>query len=95
MLLPIRVPIYCYGLSTYGFTWAILIRQTYLIRLNLYSNDRDSSHRRRTDHSIVFAMWCQCESASNACILGPTRVCPPNGFSIGSAVFAGLTGVSK
>jgi len=30
----------------------------------------------------------------NTCFLGPTRVLDPNGISIGSAVFAGLTSVT-
>jgi len=31
---------------------------------------------------------------SNTCFLGPTRVHNPNGISIGSSIFAGLTSVT-
>jgi len=41
--------------------------------------------------SIVFNRWRQCAPPSNTCFLGPTRVHNPNGISIRSAVFAGLT----
>ena len=56
-----------------------------------HSNRSDSPHRRRgIDRSNVFARRRHCEHQSNgrACFLGPTRVCPPNGISIGSAVIA-------
>jgi len=60
----------------------------------------------QTDGSIVFARWRQSASHVgklaplfwriwlNLCFLRPTRVHNPNGKSIGSAVFAGLTSVT-
>jgi len=47
-----------------------------------------------TDGSVVFARWCQCALPPNTWFLGPTRVLDPNGISISSAVFAGLTAVT-
>jgi len=46
------------------------------------------------DGSIVFARVRQCALPSNTGFLGSTRVRIPNGISIGSAVFAGLTVVT-
>jgi len=43
------------------------------------------------DGSVVFARLRQCAPPSNTCFLGLIRVHTPNGISIGSAVFAGLT----
>jgi len=47
------------------------------------------------DGSIVFARWRQCAPPCNTCFLESTRVHNPNGISIGSAVFAGLTIVAE
>ena len=53
-----------------------------------YSNDSDSTHRRRcTDHSVVFARWSQCDTWLSQ------RKYPPDGISISSSVFLGLTGL--
>jgi len=41
-----------------------------------------------------FARWHQCALPCNTCFLGPTRVLNPNGISIRSAVFTGLTTVT-
>ena len=46
------------------------------------------------DGSVVFTMWRQCAPVRNTYFLGPTRVLNPNGISIGSAIFAGLTTVT-
>jgi len=43
------------------------------------------------DSSIIFARRCQSAPLSNIFFLGLTRTHNPNGISIGSAVFAGLT----
>ena len=59
----------------------------------------DSTPRRcHTDRSIAFAGWCQSAPPTNVntSLLEPTWVCPcPNGVSIGSSVFAGLTVVTN
>jgi len=39
------------------------------------------------DGSVAFTRWRQCESPSNTCLLGPTRVHNPIGISIGSVAF--------
>ena len=44
-----------------------------------------------TDGSVVYARLRQCAPPTNTWFLGPTRVHNPDGISIGSAVFAGLT----
>ena len=41
-----------------------------------------------------FGRICQVAPKYTVCF-GPTRICPPNGDSIGSAVFAGLTVVTN
>jgi len=46
-----------------------------------------AAHRRFSDIRQVAAVC----TPPNTCFLGPTRVHDPNGISIGSAVFAGLT----
>jgi len=43
---------------------------------------------------MVYARWRQICTPPNTCFLGPTRVQIPNGISIGSTVFAGLTTVT-
>jgi len=42
-------------------------------------------------HSVVFARWRR----SSTWFLGTTRVCGPNGISVGSVVLAGLTIVTS
>jgi len=47
------------------------------------------------DGSMVFTRLRQCAPPSNTCFLGPARVQIPNGISISSAVFGGLTTVTE
>jgi len=46
------------------------------------------------DSSVVFARLHQCALPFNTWFLMPIRVRNPNGISVGSAVFAGLTTVT-
>ena len=44
-----------------------------------------------TDRLILFTRWSKYVLSSNTWFLGPTQVCPPNGFSVAAIVSAGLT----
>jgi len=44
--------------------------------------------------SVVFTRWPQSATPSNTWLLGPMRVHNPNGISISSVVFVGLTTVT-
>jgi len=47
------------------------------------------------ERSIVFARWRHCapQASTNTWFPGPVWVCSHDGISIGSTIFAGLTGV--